>query len=806
MTKIIFRKILLLIVLVTIVLFFYFIIQTCVFKIVMLFTYILHILYETYISLISYFTSLYHASENYYILSTFLNKLRITTSTKHLLNDLNYTKVWVDLYLYPKYIYGTFHINKAIHYVLDWHPVWCFGVYDFSIPPYGLIPKQLDAQGLKFEIPFPQLLDCYWGSYRWKVTEGDLSLIPDWHYGRMFKRFVKRVLKWSYFFTSNYIYIPVRSINDFYPHVYILATFESSFFYVYACFFKYIHYKYLTTLFFWVFIIQIFTNLNIFYRYLIAYPYGAQIYKTRYYFVSFLFLFIYLYIFTIGFVNFLYISILIFIVVYLLCVRLFKHPFRYFQARLLKTSIIFLRQHLLILKKAPKKKLKKTKKHQFQKDPMVKFLFRLYSFLLKSHRNFSGYSPHYYYTKLRQYKKFRKFNRWQNFVDLWDYTKTPFMVNPHYYSDLCLPSSLKGSRGGIWLRTTHKDYAKHFMYENTDALRFFHQNDVWKYYIWEPASEYGLQFFNPRFLILSNSENFFNYFFNGVRQVFTDSPNKSFVIGGLSHYDIFRSQFIPYDVSSFIKKSKSALIFRSMTLIWYHYYIILNYIFINNIYKVYFYFLEKLRYVSFFFSEFLKFNIESTMDDVDPDYAHYGKFIEFYKLSAYKNFEYYLPKRSPYLFCDNSRSSNIYFLKKVDGWIIRHKIFEPTSSSYSLANGGLQQSLLSVSTFAVLKMSKWSLFFYNHFSFEFVLFAVVSLISKVWFFHRFFTLFDDYLYQIAYSAIHRNRRFAVRSLKFRVHHYFLRSRWKRNKQVRRHLAHAQHLHTRDSHYDFINIF
>jgi len=53
--------------------------------------------------------------------------------------------------------------------------------------------------------------------------------------------------------------------------------------------------------------------------------------------------------------------------------------------------------------------------------------------------------------------------------------------------------------------------------------------------------------------------------------------------------------------------------------------------------------------------------------DTDSEYISYIQFVEFYKLSPYKYFDYYLPRRSVYFFNDFTRNSQVPFLKELDG-------------------------------------------------------------------------------------------------------------------------------------------
>jgi len=794
------------IIIIIIVLFVYFIVQTWMLKFFYLIFYFFKYFYEFCCSLFLHIIRFYFSWENPYFVESFVDNFQNTTSVKHLLNELNYTKFWVNYYFYSKYIYGNYCINTAYHYIMNWKPFWYLGVYDLNNPKYSVMLNYYDKNELSFEIPSLQVLDYFWGSYRWRVTEGDLTLMPEKFYYKMFKRFLKRSLRWNYYFSAQFVYLPsfsqvfVSYENCLVDPIYKFLS------YIYIIILKYIRYSFLITGFFWLLFFRFVINLNFLYNYLSLYSLSPALVRSKNSFIIICSLIFFFYIITFTFSQLFYCFILLFGLIYFSYFFIFSKQYGVLLKKLLKHLALFLRKNIIALKSTIHGKTKKIRRQRLNKLYSFKILVKIYRLLLVLQKMFFDYSSHRYYNNLILYKKMKRLKRHEVFFDCWDTSASPLLINPQYYSNIFVPTSLKGSRGGLWLRASHKEYAKHLMYENTDALRFFHHQDTLKYFIWQPQYEYGLHFYNQRELVFLNSDNLFNTLFDGVRKVYTGSFNKAHVIGGVSHYDIHRQKLISFDINTFFKKSRLALGCSWVFLRLYWVYMYVTPSVIRLIYIIYNYFLYQLNYLLFFFSVFLRWRTEIISYDSDPEYISYLRFLEFYKLFSYKYFDYYLPKRSLYFFNDATRVDQVYFIKELDGWILRYKFFELDKTGYFMTNGGLQQALLGVLSLLILKMGKWSLLFYKHVPIEFLFFAAVSFISKIWFFHKFFIIFDNYIYKCAHASIWAKKKFVFNSGHVRFHHYFLRCRWKLNKRITPQMGHGRHLHSRKSHYDLYNFF
>lgn len=243
----------------------------------------------------------------------------------------------------------------------------------------------------------------------------------------------------------------------------------------------------------------------------------------------------------------------------------------------------------------------------------------------------------------------------------------PLLVNPLKYSDMYLPSGLKGSRGGLWLRTTKKNYAKHLMYENRDSLRFFRYRDNYKYFLWQPYVDFGLHFYNQRELLNLNADNFFNNFFSGVKKVFTPTKNRAHVIGGVSHYEIYHQYLASSDIHTFIINAPFSKSVKYVSLFFYRIYMFFAPKFVDFVYSVYFYFYDQIHFISFFLSGVLRAQVEFTSYNIDSEYMPYLKFIEFYKLPGYMFFEYHLSSRTKFFTQDTRRHYQTYFFKEING-------------------------------------------------------------------------------------------------------------------------------------------
>lgn len=62
---------------------------------------------------------------------------------------------------------------------------------------------------------------------------------------------------------------------------------------------------------------------------------------------------------------------------------------------------------------------------------------------------------------------------------------------------------------------------------------------------------------------------------------------------------------------------------------------------------------------------------------------------------------------------------------------MRYKFFELKPEAYFVTNGGLQRGIMSFAPLLVMKLSKWTLLFYKHIPFEYLMFALISMLSHI---------------------------------------------------------------------------
>jgi len=452
------------------------------------------------------------------------------------------------------------------------------------------------------------------------------------------------------------------------------------------------------------------------------------------------------------------------------------------------------------------RKRRRSKTHKKLKRAYRHLFYIIYLIIYKFKSMFRYYFWGDFFNGWRLQKPYRQIVRRRVFFNLWDFHKINALINPLKYHDELLPVSLKGSRGGLWLRTTQKGYAKQLMYENRDALRFFRHKDNYRYFYWQSSFDFALHYFNQRDLLSLTSDHFFSYFFTGARLVFTPSQNRAHIMGGVSHYENVHQFMSSGPVQTHIYPSYFARITRWFGLVSYVIFMYIAPRVVKLVLNCYLFLYYKLFYMSFFLSGWFRYQVEFTSYNVDPDYLPYLRFVEFYKLFSYLPVDYYLYNKFNYFLSDNRRHYHVYYVKDIDGWNMRYKMFELTPTAYFISNGGLHRAILAFVPIIAVKLSKWALLFHMHLPLEYFMFALVSFISKIWFFHKFFQFLDLYIYRCINVSIWTKRKFLLNTTRLRLQHGMFRTRWIRNQKLLIKLKRGKYLHARENNYSSIDLF
>lgn len=745
---------------------------------------------------IKFFLVFYSSFEVYFIDEIFSLKTNLNAGFKHLYNDINFAKILINWYFYPKFFFGGFYINIDEHNLMNFKPVWAFSYLDMTTAQNSNFVTVLLKKQPYFIVDYPKsnLLDYYWGSFRWKVTQGDLTLMPGDYYRAMLHRFMRRFFKYTVWMSGVNLYIPSWAFYENFFSDYLYNSFRVLVVYLSYIIFSLLKYKSIVSLLWFFLAARLIININVLVKYI-----SGNIMMQHSYLSPSIFTKAFIFIILLGLIlftwkNYFLFLLFSFFLFYSFVIRVlslyggFLHynKLSYYFSKFVYFLVISVRVKVLSLLKK-----KKNRKLRYRYKYFMYVILSVSAILNRSFRYYFSYLfP--YYVKLQ--KPLKKVIRWQLYYTAWDTHISSSLVNPLKYSDMSVPVVLKGSRGGLWVRTTKKTYAKHLMYENKNGLWFFRHKD--RYDVWECSHEFGIHIYDQKELLVLNSDNFFNNFFIGAKNVFTSSTNKAKIIGGVNHYDIYHKFMASSDIHTYMRLFRVALIQRIISLILYRIFMYISPIIVRIVYLFYSYVVNRSILILFFVSGWLRAQVEFTSFNIDSEYMPYLRFLEFYKLPGYLFFDYYLTKKAPYLTLDNRRHNQVYFLKQLDGWIMRYKFFELKPEAYFVINGGLQRGVMSFAPLLVMKLSKWTLLFYKHIPFEYLIFALVSLLSHLWIFNRIFVIFDTYIYRCMYPSIWAKKKLIFNTSRIRFHHGMLRSRWLRNRRSMTNLKRGKYVHTR----------
>ncbi len=729
--------------------------------------------------------SVYYLNENFSV-NTFSNN-----GFRHIYNEINFSKIILNWYFYSKFFFGTYYLNIDKHNVMNFKPHFSLMLID--ITKYSQLPSFKGYSSSETIYDGAILLDYYWGSLRYRVNEGDLTLIPTECYERMVWPLTKRFLKYTVWMSGVYIYIPSWSSYENFFNQLLYNPFNYGFIYLKHIIFPILKYKFVIT-----FLLFILLSRGIIYVHFITKYISGNVMLRNIYSFNKMFprIFIVFLVFSLlTFFNwrtYLFIVLILFITFYFSFIYLMSANFplsnRLYPFWFKKNLLIINKVRIYILSKI------KTKKYRIIRKKYKRIIYRLFLFSLYIKKFFRYYFFYNYYYYFRLKKPFKKTIRWQLYYNIWDINVSSSLVNPLKYGEMAIPLVLKGSRGGLWVRTTQKTYAKHLMYENKNGLWFFRHKDY--YDVWDFSQEFGLHFYDQRELLFLNSDNFFLQFFEGSKKIFSAVYNKARIIGGVNHYDIYHKFITASDVHTYMKFFKLGLLQRSIGLIIYRVYMRLAPKIVDIVYLWYSLVLNRLILINFFISGWFRAQVELTSFNIDTEYIPYLRYVEFYKLPGYLFFDYYLTKKAPYLTLDNRRHNQVYAFKELDGWIMRYKFFELKPEAYFVINGGLQRGITSFVPLLALKLSKWTLLFYRHTPFEYLIFMFVSILSHIWIFNKIFVIFDTYIYRCMHPSIWAKRKLIFNTTRVRFHHGMLRSRWLKNRRLMRKLKSGKYVHTR----------
>lgn len=121
--------------------------------------------------------SVYYLNENFSV-NTFSNN-----GFRHIYNEINFSKIILNWYFYSKFFFGTYYLNIDKHNVMNFKPHFSLMLID--ITKYSQLPSFKGYSSSETIYDGAILLDYYWGSLRYRVNEGDLTLIPTECYERM---------------------------------------------------------------------------------------------------------------------------------------------------------------------------------------------------------------------------------------------------------------------------------------------------------------------------------------------------------------------------------------------------------------------------------------------------------------------------------------------------------------------------------------------------------------------------------------------------------------------------------------------
>lgn len=216
----------------------------------------------------------------------------------------------------------------------------------------------------------------------------------------------------------------------------------------------------------------------------------------------------------------------------------------------------------------------------------------------------------------------------------WHVNESFLGANPDIYSDMFIPVSLKASKGGLWIRASTSAFAKHSMYENQDAIRFFKHRDAIKDIIWEPTISYGIHVFDRRTLLERGNILLLNEMFKGAKYTYGVS-DKIALIGAVNHYERFVKFLSGYPLNTYIRQSFVFIIKYNFVKIFFK---LVGFIFnkIINFFSI----LYSRFYSLYVFSQYFLGGIRKSIYDLlnynlDSEFFSYSKFIEFYKLPGY---------------------------------------------------------------------------------------------------------------------------------------------------------------------------
>ncbi len=687
-------------------------------------------------------------------------------------------------------------MNMDEHYVMNFRPYWAFHFTDITTAGNSNFITILLKKEPYFIVDYAKsnLIDYYWGSFRWRVTQGDLTLMPGKYYRAMLFRFMRRFFKYTIWMSGVNMYIPAWSFYENFFYDYFYSFLRNFYVYLNYILFSLLQYTSIVTLLLFFLTSRFIINVQFLTKYITSNVLMRHMYSFPSIFGKLFFLFLLTILILFSWKNYFLLLMFSLIGLYLFVMKSMvkfnvKFIFNIISSYFSNYILLYLKHIRLTLLSKLKKKKHRTLRNRYKY--IIYIIFLIVSFFKT---NFKHYFPYFFYYYYRIQKPAKKLIRWQLYYTVWDTPISYSLVNPLKYSDMSVPLVLKGSRGGLWVRTTKKTYAKHLMYENKNGLWFFRHKD--RYDFWECSYEFGIHLYDQRELLVLNSDNFFNNFFVGARNVFTASNNKARIIGGVNHYDIYHKFMSSSDIHTYMRLSRIALVQRKISLALYWVYVYIAPKIVSVTYFIYTYIINRSVLILFFVSGWLRAQVEFTSFNIDPEYMPYLRFVEFYKLPGYLFFDYYLTKKTPYLGSDNRRHNQVYFLKELDGWIMRYKFFELKPEAYFVTNGGLQRGIMSFAPLLVMKLSKWTLLFYKHIPFEYLMFACISMLSHIWIFNRIFVIFDTYIYRCMYPSIWAKKKLIFNTSRVRFHHGMLRSRWLRNRRSMTNLKRGKYVHTR----------